>query len=101
MSQMTVQAMWNTDSPLRQIPHFSAEILERCSKAQVEKVDDVLDLEDDERNRLLSTLDSRRMRDVAKFCNAYPSTLKLYSKRSAILTRHSRYCDDLRSRRCQ
>ena len=88
---MTVQATWSTDSPLRQIPHFSNEVISRCNDENVISVDDILNLEDDERNRLLN-LDSRRMRDVAKFCNAYPSKsfrCLLTVKSHAYLTRSS------------
>lgn len=73
LSQMTVQAVWNTDSALRQIPHFSAAVVGRCKESGVDSVYDLIDLEDDDRNNLLK-LDNRQMRDVARFCNAYPST---------------------------
>ena len=33
MSQMVVQAMWDRDSPLKQIPHFSPEVIEAVNKA--------------------------------------------------------------------
>lgn len=69
---MTVQAVWNTDSPLRQIPHFSTALVAQAKEANVESVYDLIDLEDDARNALLK-MDSRQMRDVARFCNAYPS----------------------------
>ena len=71
---MTVQAMWNSDSPLRQIPHFSSNVVARCKEAKISTVYDVMDLEDNERNDLLQ-MTTRQMRDVAKFCNAYPSAL--------------------------
>lgn len=53
LSQMCVQAIWETDSPLKQIPHFDAEVIKRCRDAGVESVYDVIDLEDDQRNQLL------------------------------------------------
>lgn len=53
LSQMCVQAMWETDSPLKQIPHFDNEVIKRCKEAGVESVYDVIDLEDDQRNQLL------------------------------------------------
>lgn len=72
LSQMVVQAMWETDSPLKQIPHFSNEVIARCKAAGVESVYDITELEDDQRNDLLR-MDTRQMRDVAQFVNAYPS----------------------------
>lgn len=72
LSQMCVQGVWDRDSPLKQIPGFSNEVIKRCSDSKVESVYDVMELEDDQRNELLQ-MDARQMRDVAKFCNAYPS----------------------------
>jgi pre-mRNA-splicing helicase BRR2 len=31
LSQMCVQAMWETDSPLKQVPHFDSDASESCS----------------------------------------------------------------------
>ena len=71
MSQMVVQGRWKTDSPLLQIPHFDAETVERCKAAKVTSIFDIMDLEDDTREKLLQ-LDEAQMADVANFCNAYP-----------------------------
>lgn len=60
LSQMCVQAMWETDSPLKQIPHFDPEVIKRCKDAGVESVYDVIDLEDDQRNQLLR-MNSKQM----------------------------------------
>ena len=72
LSQMCVQAIWDRDSPLKQIPGFTTEIIKRCVDANVESVYDIMELEDDDRDKLLK-MDGRQMRDVARFCNAYPS----------------------------
>ncbi|KAL5528515.1 BRR2 [Sanghuangporus sanghuang] len=72
LSQMVVQAMWETDSPLKQIPHFEPDVIKRCQEAGVESVYDIMDLEDDRRNQLLQ-MDNRKMRDVAAFVNSYPT----------------------------
>jgi pre-mRNA-splicing helicase BRR2 len=37
MSQMTVQGLWGEDSPLLQIPHFTPELVDKCSSASVPK----------------------------------------------------------------
>lgn len=60
LSQMCVQAMWETDSPLKQIPHFEPEVIKRCKEAGVESVYDVMEMEDEQRNALLQ-MDSRQM----------------------------------------
>ncbi|KAI5476145.1 pre-mRNA-splicing helicase BRR2 [Pseudohyphozyma bogoriensis] len=72
LSQMCVQAMWDSDSPLKQIPGFTSEVIKRCVDADVRSIYDIMELEDDQRNDLLR-MDARQMREVAKICNAYPS----------------------------
>ncbi|KAG5725241.1 U5 small nuclear ribonucleoprotein 200 kDa helicase [Termitomyces sp. T112] len=72
LSQMCVQAMWETDSPLKQIPHFEPEVVKRCKDAGIESVYDVMEMEDDKRNELLQ-MTPVQMRDVAMFVNSYPT----------------------------
>ncbi|KAJ8454807.1 hypothetical protein ONZ45_g19162 [Pleurotus djamor] len=72
LSQMCVQAMWETDSPLKQVPHFEPEVIQRCREAKIESVYDIMEMEDDQRTRLLQ-MDARQMRDVATFVNSYPT----------------------------
>ncbi|THH28522.1 hypothetical protein EUX98_g5677 [Antrodiella citrinella] len=72
LSQMCVQACWETDSPLKQIPHFEPDVVKRCKDAGVESVYDIMELEDDKRNQLLQ-MDARQMHDVATFVNSYPT----------------------------
>ena len=72
LSQMAVQAMWNRDSPLKQIPHFTDDILRNCAKRGVQSVPDILDMDDDSRTQLLASLDPQQTADVARVCNAYP-----------------------------
>lgn len=71
MSQMVVQGRWKTDSPLLQIPHFDQKTVDRCTAASVKSVLDIVDLEDEARERLLQVSESQ-MAEVANFCNAYP-----------------------------
>ena len=72
LAQMVTQAMWSKDPYLKQLPHFSSEIIKRCNEKGVESVFDIMDLDDDERNELLQ-LDEAKMADVARFCNRYPN----------------------------
>ena len=76
LSQMMVQGLWNKDNVLKQIPHFSDEIIKRCQEHKgddaVETVFDILALDDDVRNDLLQLPDDK-MADVAVFCNSYPN----------------------------
>ncbi|XP_074602133.1 U5 small nuclear ribonucleoprotein l(3)72Ab [Brevipalpus obovatus] len=93
LAQMVTQAVWNWDSDLKQIPHFNADIIKRCTAA-VEKekeksgekkdkkefkatIYDLLsllaDLSDDPSalNELLP-LEDAKMKAVQEYCNRYP-----------------------------
>ena len=48
------------------------EIIGRCKENGVESVFDIMELEDDVRNKLLDLSDDQ-MADVARFCNRYPN----------------------------
>lgn len=53
LAQMCVQAVWDRDSPLRQVPHFEPELIQRCKDAGIESVYDIMEMEDDKRTALL------------------------------------------------
>jgi len=72
LSQNLTQAVWNKDSYLRQIPHFSHELITQCRGKNVDSVFDIIEMENDERDELLKMSESE-MTDVAKFCNRYPN----------------------------
>ncbi|KAJ7741533.1 putative RNA helicase [Mycena maculata] len=72
LSQMCVQAVWETDSPLKQIPHFEPEVITRCKNAGIESVYDIMEMEDGKRVETLQ-MNSAQMKDVATFVNSYPT----------------------------
>lgn len=72
LAQMATQAMWSKDSFLKQLPHFTSDVIKRCTEKGVESVFDVMDMEDEDRNALLQLTDAQ-MQDVARFCNRYPN----------------------------
>lgn len=72
LAQMVTQAMWSKDSYLKQLPHFASDIIKRCTEKRVETVFDIMELEDDDRSKLLQLTDAQ-MADVARFCNRYPN----------------------------
>lgn len=72
LAQMVTQAMWTKDSVLKQLPHFTNDIIKRCQDKNVETVFDIMELEDADRTRLLQLTDTQ-MADVARFCNRYPN----------------------------
>lgn len=72
LSQMIVQGIWNRESPLKQIPYFSDEMVDRGKKYDVETVYDIMALEDDERDDVLQ-LEGDRLHRIADFVNSYPN----------------------------
>lgn len=73
LSQMVVQAIWDQDVSIKQIPHFNEQIISRGKEMQIESVYDIMEMEDEDRSKLLAGLDKFRVQDVAKFVNNYPS----------------------------
>lgn len=76
LSQMIVQAVWDSDSPLKQVPNFDAEVLKRCKESKVDSVFDLMSLEDDERDEILQMSD---LGPVAEFVNKFPNVDLSYS----------------------
>lgn len=72
MSQMVTQGMWDKDSVLMQLPHFTPELCKRCAEKDVNTVFDLLDMDSDEERRDLLGLSDRQLEDVARVCNRYP-----------------------------
>jgi pre-mRNA-splicing helicase BRR2 len=72
LAQMVTQAMWNKDSYLKQLPHFTSDTIKRCQQKEIETVFDIMDMEETDRNKLLQITDAQ-MQDVARFCNRYPN----------------------------
>ncbi|TPX36711.1 hypothetical protein SmJEL517_g01209 [Synchytrium microbalum] len=72
LSQMCVQAMWDRDSALRQVPHLTSDAIERLKALKVETVYDLIEMDDDDRVNALQ-IDDRRLMEVARFTNRYPN----------------------------
>ncbi|KAJ3338078.1 DEIH-box ATPase [Gonapodya sp. JEL0774] len=73
LSQMCVQAVWDRDSQLKQIPHFTNEMIEIAKKLEVETVFDILEMDDSKRQELLKGLKPVQTSEIAKFANRYPN----------------------------
>ena len=89
LSQMCVQAVWEKDSPLKQIPHFESQasfllafirvsmltdifqVINRCNEAGIETVYDVMEMEDDDRTKLLQMTSSQMYVD---YITTFPET---------------------------
>lgn len=75
VSQMVTQGLWNTDSMLLQLPHFTKELAKRCLENpgnKIESVFDLLEMEHEERCELLQ-MDDEQLKDIAVFCNRFPN----------------------------
>ncbi|EON62048.1 hypothetical protein W97_01267 [Coniosporium apollinis CBS 100218] len=80
MSQMVVQAMWDRDSPLKQIPHFDNEVVKAANDAGITDVFEFMEAMDPEENPNYNALikklglSNKQLADAAKFTNdAYPN----------------------------
>ena len=80
ISQMVVQAMWDRDSPLKQIPHFDDSVVEVCKKAGIEDIIEFMDSMDPNEsadyNKLVQSmgLSNKQLGDAARFTNErYPN----------------------------
>ncbi|XP_043809314.1 LOW QUALITY PROTEIN: DExH-box ATP-dependent RNA helicase DExH12-like [Manihot esculenta] len=75
VSQMVTQGMWERDSMLLQLPHFTKELAKKCQenpRKSIETVFDLVEMEDDERRELLQMSDSQLL-DIVRFCNRFPN----------------------------
>jgi len=78
MSQMVVQAMWDRDSPLKQIPYFGPDLVRAANEAGVKDILEFMDamVDDAMRDSLLKALNlnQRQLADIANFTNnKYPN----------------------------
>ncbi|KAK9005390.1 hypothetical protein V6N11_042825 [Hibiscus sabdariffa] len=75
VSQMVTQGMCERDSMLLQLPHFTKELAKICQEnpeKNIETIFDLVEMEDDERRKLLQISDLQLL-DIAKFCNRFPN----------------------------
>ena len=54
MSQMVVQGLWDEDSSLLQLPHFTKDLALRCKDAEVTSVFELMDMKVSDRNIFVS-----------------------------------------------
>jgi pre-mRNA-splicing helicase BRR2 len=83
LSQMVVQAMWQKDSPLKQIPHFDNDTIKAAQKFSINDVDDFINAMDEDENpdykKLIKALevDQRQLADIANFTNNFYPNIEL------------------------
>ncbi|KYK55420.1 hypothetical protein DCS_07383 [Drechmeria coniospora] len=79
MSQMVVQAMWDRDSPLKQIPHFSPDVVKVANEFEIKDIFDFMEKMNPDENAEYNTLIKRlglsqkQLAQAASFTNdKYP-----------------------------
>jgi len=83
MSQMVVQSMWNTESLLKQIPHFDSQALKAAKEFGINDIYGFMDAMDPEENpqhkQLLEKLglSNQQLADAAKFTNEFYPNIEL------------------------
>ncbi|KAL1311701.1 hypothetical protein AAFC00_001803 [Neodothiora populina] len=83
MSQMVVQSMWDRDSPLVQIPHFDADVVQAVNKAGINDIFEFMDAMDPSENPNYNDLvksmglSNQQLADAARFTNERYPTLEL------------------------
>jgi len=83
MSQMVVQAMWDRDSPLKQIPHFNNERISAANDMGIKDVNEFIDAMDPSENKDHHKLTERlgmgqeHLKDAASFVNKYYPNVEL------------------------
>jgi len=80
MSQMVVQAMWDRDSPLKQIPHFTPEVIKAANDFGINDIFEFMDAMDPSENPNYGALVEKlalsqaQLAQAANFTNTkYPS----------------------------
>lgn len=72
---MLTQRMWQRDSMLLQLPHFTKELARKCKEnpgKSIETIFDLLEREDIKRRELLSMSDSQLL-EIVGYCSILQS----------------------------
>lgn len=83
ISQMVVQAMWQKDSPLKQIPHFDNDTVKAAQKFGINDIYEFMEAMDPDENKdykkLIQALglDNKQLGEAATFTNDYYPNVEL------------------------
>ena len=73
LCQMLIQAQWLSDSPLLQLPHFTSSLISKFRNEKIEDIADFMNMEDEDRQKILHSLSTSDISDIIETCNRYPS----------------------------
>jgi pre-mRNA-splicing helicase BRR2 len=83
LSQMVTQGMWDRDSVLLQVPHFTKDLAQRCQENEVKPIESIFDLAEmgiDEMRDLLQ-LSNSQLKDIIEFFKRFPNVDMVYEVR--------------------
>jgi len=74
LSQMTTQAVWETNKAFLMLPHISQDHLRHFNtkKRNIKTIRQFIEMEDEERRLLLRTLSDEQYQDVISVCHSFP-----------------------------
>ncbi|CAO2171153.1 unnamed protein product [Urochloa humidicola] len=75
LSQMVTQGMWDRDSVLLQVPHFTKELVQRCQENEGKPIESIFDLAEMgiAEMRDLLQLSNSQLQDVIEFFKRFPN----------------------------
>ncbi|KAF0902989.1 hypothetical protein E2562_022619 [Oryza meyeriana var. granulata] len=83
LSQMVTQGMWDRDSVLLQLPHFTKELARRCQENEGKTIESIFDLAEmsiDEMRDLLQ-ISNTQMQEIIEFFKRFPNVDMAYEVR--------------------
>jgi pre-mRNA-splicing helicase BRR2 len=83
LSQMVTQGMWDRDSVLLQLPHFTKDLARRCQENKEKPIESIFDLAEmsiDEMRDLLQ-LSNSQLQDIGEFFKRFPNVDMAYEVR--------------------
>lgn len=74
LSQFLVQGMWESQSPILQLPHITKDIARHCAsgKKSIHTISDLLDMKEADRRSLLRSLNDESYQELLKIAQTFP-----------------------------
>ena len=72
LSQMLVQGMWITQSPLLQLPTFTYEKAQMFKNKHIDDVFALINMENEDERKMMLNVNESELKNIADVCNRYP-----------------------------
>ncbi|CAH1799731.1 unnamed protein product [Owenia fusiformis] len=82
MSKMVIQALWDTKSPLLQLPHISEDMLRHfvTKRRNIRGIKDFVCMKEEDRRSLLRSISDEEYKDIMNVCTSMPHiTMKVHT----------------------